>query len=102
MKLFKVFGLSLYNENVSSLGFFENVTIKKIFLYHRQQAEGKRRKCNSEELRNFHSSENIIRFFSCRKMDSAGHVTQYGTREIYKEIVMWERKTFLGKKRSGR
>jgi hypothetical protein len=34
-------------------------------------------------------------------MDSAGQVTQHETREIHKEIVMYERKTSLGRKRRG-
>ena len=78
------------------------MAIRWMFSYQRQQAEGEWRKCHSEELRNFQSSENIIRLFSYREMDSAGHVTQYETREVHKEIVMYERKTPLGRKRRGR
>jgi len=37
MKLFEVFSLSLYTEKVRNLGLFENVTIRWMFLYHRQQ-----------------------------------------------------------------
>jgi hypothetical protein len=60
------------------------------------------RKCQSKELRNFHSSENIIRLFNYRKMDSAGHVTHMRNEKYLKKIVMCERRTHLREKRSGR
>jgi hypothetical protein len=33
-------------------------------------------------------------------MDSEGNITQYDTREIHRRIVMYERKTPTGKKRT--
>jgi hypothetical protein len=62
--------------------------VKYLYVTDRKEKKNEDNVRGREFTLSFHSSENIIRQFGYRKLDSAGHLTQYEIREIYKSIVM--------------
>jgi hypothetical protein len=59
---------------------FQNRVLKKIFGLKRNKVPAGWRRLHNEELRNLHSSLNIIRMPKSKRMDVAGHVARTGER----------------------
>jgi hypothetical protein len=57
---------------------FKNRVLRKIFGPKGEEVAGGWRRLHNEELRNLHSSSNIIRMITSRKMRWAGHVAHVG------------------------
>jgi hypothetical protein len=67
---------------------FENRVLRRIFGPRRDEVTGDWRKLHSEELHNFHSSQNIIRIIKSGRMRLEGHVARMGeTRNTYRILV---------------
>jgi hypothetical protein len=61
---------------------FENKVLRRILGPKRDEMTGGWRKLHNEELRDLYSSPNIIRIIESRRMRWAGHVAEWGKREI--------------------
>jgi hypothetical protein len=67
---------------------FENRVLRRIFGPKRDEVTGQRRKLHNGELRNLHSSPDIIRQIKSRRMRWAGHVARMGEgRNVYRVLV---------------
>jgi hypothetical protein len=67
---------------------FENRVLRRIFGPKRDEVTGEWRKLHNEELRNLHSSQNIIRQIKLWRMMWAGHVARMGEeRKVCKVLL---------------
>jgi hypothetical protein len=67
----------------------------------RDEVKGERRKLQNEELHDLYSSPTIVRVIKSRRMRWAGHVAQFGRREVCRVLVgKPEGKRPLGRPRS--
>jgi hypothetical protein len=67
---------------------FENRVLRRICGPKRDEVTGEWKKLHSEELRNLHSSPNIIRQIMSRRMRWPGHVARVGEEwKVYKVMV---------------
>jgi hypothetical protein len=67
---------------------FENRVLRRIFALKRDKVTGGWRKLHDEELRDFYSSQSIIRIMKSRRMRWAGHVARMGEkRDVYRFLV---------------
>jgi hypothetical protein len=57
---------------------FENRVLRRIFGPKREEVAGGWRRLHNEELRNLHTSLNIIRMMKSRTMRLVGHVAHMG------------------------
>jgi hypothetical protein len=67
---------------------FENRVLRRIFGPKRDEVTGEWRKLHNEELRNLHSSQNIIRQIKSWRMMWEGHVARMGEeRKVCKVLL---------------
>jgi hypothetical protein len=66
---------------------FVNRALTRIFESKRNEVTGGFRKLHNEELRNLHTSPNIIRIIKSRRMRWAGHVARMGKRNACRILV---------------
>jgi hypothetical protein len=65
---------------------FESRVFRRIFWPKRDEVTGNKKKLHNEELKDLHSSTNIIWVIKLRRMGWAGHVTRVGIGEVHTEF----------------
>jgi hypothetical protein len=76
----EIWSVTLREEH--TLRVFENKVLRRILGPKRDEVTGGWRKLHNEELRDLYSSPSIIRIIKSRKMRWAGHVAEWGKREM--------------------
>ena len=67
---------------------FENMVLRRIFGYRRDEVTEEWRRLHNEELNDLYSSPNIVRVIKSRRMRWAGHVAHVGEeRGVYRVLV---------------
>ena len=69
---------SLTAREERKLRVFENIVLRRIFGFRRDEEKGEWRKLHNEELNGLYSSPNIVRVIKSRRMRWAGHVARMG------------------------
>ena len=66
----------------------ENMVLRGIFVYRRDEVTGEWRRLHNEELNDLYCSPNIVRMIKWRRMRWAGHVARMGEkRGVYRVLV---------------